>query len=526
MKLFNWIFFVFAASSATSQSVFKQIKISDVSDPEEVSIAINPKNPAEIIGGANLASLYKSNDSGRTWSRQVLKCPAYNVYGDPLVFWDTLENAYYMHLSFPFPKITPDGSWVDRIVLNKSTDHGATFPSCVGFGKSNKKVQDKHWAVVDPKTNYIHTTWTQFDKYESQNPQDSSIIRYSCSKDMGETWSEPIRINFYPGDCLDGDNTVEGAVPCVGPNSELYVAWAGPKGLVFNRSLDTGKTWLDKEIIIDSIYGGWEYEVEGIFRANGLPFMACDLSKGPHRGRIYVCWSDEKHGKKNKDVFISYSDDGGETWCDRILITYHPNHKEQFMPFMTIDQSTGYIYVLYYDRKNNPDDNLTEVCLSVSRNGGKTFNHHTITEKPFPTFKSVFFGDYIGLSAVNGIIRPAWMETDASKKLSVYTSLLTDSLLLGQIPVKPKFFGKEQTIIFSNKVKVPINIDNNDLITAVLYDPMDSSFSRTIIDNKKASSIKKLVEVDFKKLKLPNKTYVLMLYNNNQQDYVWIYKRD
>jgi hypothetical protein len=496
-----------------------------VSDPEEVSIAINPKNPSEIIGGANLASLYKSNDTGRTWKRQVLKCKAYNVYGDPMVFWDTLEYAYYMHLSFPNPKITPGGSWVDRIVLNKSANHGETFTDCYGFGKNEKKVQDKHWAAVDPKTNFIHATWTQFDKYESKDPRDSSVIRYSISKDNGLTWEEPKRINFYPGDCLDGDNTVEGAVPCVGPNSEVYVAWAGPKGLVFNRSLDTGKTWMQKEIIIDSIYGGWEYKVDGIFRANGLPFTACDLSGGEHNGRIYVCWGDEKHGKNNKDVFISYSDDGGLTWCDRILITYYPNHREQFMPYMTIDQKTGNLYVLYYDRKNSFKGTDTEVCLAVSRDGGKTFNHHTVSNQPFPTFKNVFFGDYIGCSAVNGIIRPIWMETDADKKLSVYTALLTDSMLLNESPKQFNYFNKEKTIYYSEKTKVPITLSKESNCSVVLYDPMDSSFSKVINENVKFIKGENKIELYFKNMELPNKTYVLMLYNNNSQDYVWIYKR-
>jgi hypothetical protein len=41
---------------------------------------------------------------------------------------------------------------------------------------------------------------------------------------------------------VDEDDAVEGAVP----NGEVYVAWAGPRGIVFNRSLDGDQIWLPR----------------------------------------------------------------------------------------------------------------------------------------------------------------------------------------------------------------------------------------------------------------------------------------
>ena len=73
---------------------------------------------------------------------------------------------------------------------------------------------------------------------------------FSMSKDEGKTWTKAIKINEVDGDCIDSDNTTEGAVPAVGPEGELYVSWAGPAGLVFDRSFDGGKTWMDKDIFI------------------------------------------------------------------------------------------------------------------------------------------------------------------------------------------------------------------------------------------------------------------------------------
>ena len=68
--------------------------------------------------------------------------------------------------------------------------------------------------------------------------------------------------NYVSGNCIDDDYTTEGAVPAVGPNGEIYVSWAGPEGLVFDKSLDGGDTW-GTDIFISDIPGGWAFNVPG-----------------------------------------------------------------------------------------------------------------------------------------------------------------------------------------------------------------------------------------------------------------------
>ncbi len=161
----------------------------------------------------------------------------------------------------------------------------------------------------------IYMTWTEFDDYGSSNPNDSSRIRFSRSTDRGLNWTNAITISDVSGDCIDEDNTVEGAVPCVGPNGELYVSWAGPLGLMFDKSTDAGNTW-GTDTFVSDIPGGWDYSVTGIYRANGLPITACDTSQSPYRGNIYINWSDQRNGTGNTDIFLSKSTDGGNTWSD------------------------------------------------------------------------------------------------------------------------------------------------------------------------------------------------------------------
>ena len=131
--------------------------------------------------------------------------------------------------------------------------------------------------------------------------------------DQGNSWSAPIKINQISGDCIDEDNTVEGATPAIGTSGEIYVSWAGPNGIVFNRSLDQGNTWLAQEILVDPMPGGWDFDIPGLDRANGLPITKCDLSGGPNHGTIYINWSDQRNGSTDTDIWLTKSSNGGNT---------------------------------------------------------------------------------------------------------------------------------------------------------------------------------------------------------------------
>ncbi len=61
---------------------------------------------------------------------------------------------------------------------------------------------------------------------------------------------------------------------------------------------------------------GWEvcFRLPGIYRCNGTPVTACDISTSPYRGRLYDLWSDQRAGPDNTDIFLIHSTDGGMTW--------------------------------------------------------------------------------------------------------------------------------------------------------------------------------------------------------------------
>lgn len=393
----------------------------------EPSIAMDLHDPNIIVAGSVLNHYHISKDGGKTWKTNTLKSP-YGVYGDPVIEIDTLGNFYYLHLSN-----TPGGSWIDRIVCQKSTDQGQTWNDGSFVGLNGTKAQDKHWTVVDHETNTIYVTWTEFDKYGSEEVKDSSRILFSKSEDQGETWAKPVQINQISGDCIDSDNTLEGATPAVGPNGEVYVAWAGPQGLVFTKSEDRGKTWLKEEVIIDSIPGGWDFNIGGLSRANGLPIVKCDLSVGENHGTIYVNWADQRNGEHNTDIWLVQSKDGGKTWTKPVKVNDDQTERQQFFTWMDIDQVTGHLYFVFYDRRAY-DNDKTDVYLAVSNDGGLSFKNIKISDKPFtPKDKAwVFFGDYNNIVAHNNVVRPIWTRYDRGKT-SVWTNITDLNTLLQSV---------------------------------------------------------------------------------------------
>lgn len=393
------------------------------SQAEEVSIAINPLNPDNMIAGANLRYFFYSEDGGESWTQGQLPS---GTWGDPCVLFDKTGRAYIANLVY---------GW-DAIVVRHSDDGGKTWSDAVKlYGPSSdsaragslfrSSLQDKEWLATDlsdgPHGGNIYAAWTDFTKYGSQDPRDSSVIVFARSTDRGVSFEPFVRVSDSAGNAIDSDETMEGAVPAVGPDGGVYMAWSGPRGIYFDRSFDGGVTWGADRIIADQP-GGWDIGISGISRSNGLPVTVADISPAPTRGNIYVNWVDIRHG--DPDVFIARSTDRGDTWSAPIRVNDDAvgNGKSQFFTWCTVDPVTGELSVVFYDRRSYESDS-TDVYLARSTDGGSSFTNTRISTATFFPTAFVFFGDYNGIAAWNGRIRPIWTQLDQGQ-LSIHTALI------------------------------------------------------------------------------------------------------
>ena len=106
-------------------------------------------------------------------------------------------------------------------------------------------------------------------------------VRLARSTDHGATFTT-VRI-----DDPRGPGRAIGAIPFVGPNGEVYVAWNdyAANTIAFNRSMDGGVTW-DTPRVVASKRLPFDIAIPAEFNRGALVYPACDTdrSSGPHLG--------------------------------------------------------------------------------------------------------------------------------------------------------------------------------------------------------------------------------------------------
>ncbi|MGE0587469.1 MAG: sialidase family protein [Cyclobacteriaceae bacterium] len=406
---------------------FKNIKLAEEKEGDrsmvEPSITVNPKDPKNIVAAYSLDRIKFTKDGGQNWEEVTVTSP-YGVYGDVVLESDPKGTIYFFHLSDPSGKGRSDEAWLDRIVSHRSDDGGKTWDEGRSIGHNPPKDQDKPWAAIHPKKGNVVVTWTQFDKYGLQDPACQSNILFSTSSN-GKKWSDAIQLSQNPGDCIDDDNTTEGAVPAISNDGKIFVVWSNAGTLYLDRSYDDGGMWLRNDIPIAKQEGGWNMKIPGLGRANGMPIIKVDNSTSKFHNALYVLWADQGNGEDDTDVWFMRSTNWGDNWSAPARVNKEETKSHQFLPWMTVDQTTGYIYVVYYDRRDY-SDNQTDVYLAYSTDGGYNFTEVKISESAFVPTEDHFFGDYTNISAHGGIIAPIWARMD-NGKTSIWTAIIKES---------------------------------------------------------------------------------------------------
>jgi hypothetical protein len=422
----------------------------------EVSVAVNPRDPRNLVGGAKDFTLgedprcgkynvwsgaYASFDGGRVWSSGLLPghpndtrrtaLSDYACGSDPVLAFAPDGTLYYasihttedLNASETMPTPPQLGPILGSPTLNaalavtRSRDGGITWDDPVLLGtRDDGGIFDKEWLAIDAATGQLYVTHFYTG---------DGTIRIQRSDDHGQTWTEPVDV-VTPRDFPDGPNTVQFGQVGVGPGSVVhYIAWVqgwSPpfSGIYHLRSTDGGATWSAPQLV--AAYAPvLDLGVTHKYRIVTMPSLAVD----PASGALYVAWPmlteprAAPRAQADLDIFVARSADEGASWGAPVRVNddlVGPLNG-QWMPAIAIGPG-GVVHLTWMDYRDDPRGQSAMVYYAFSRDGGATWSPNArVSDAPFDgtggyhQSGSGTIGDYMGLAASADAVVPFWADT-------------------------------------------------------------------------------------------------------------------
>ena len=428
-----------ATSSLTAGS---NVDVSNECGPQsETYITLNTSRPRVLAGGSNEIFRdpmrgYFSSDGGLTWGGVDVPLPAppqgtndSRFGSDPSLVFDTRGNLFYSYIVVFFG----GGNGVDgsEMAVARSSDGGQSYGQVnfFGFQSGSNHFNDKPMITADtnassPFRDNIYVAWDA----SSGGSATSGGIRLATSTDHGASFS------MTRVDNPSGPGQGIGAVPFVGPNGEVYVAWNDYRNnlIAFNRSFDGGVSW-DAQRTVAGKTVAFDVGIPAESFRRALVYPACDVdrSTGAHRGRLSCSWMDVTSAGTT-DIFLAFSDDRGTTWsAARPVTDQFSQPVDRFNHWLSTDAVTGDVNVSFYDTRNDATGArfMTDVYFTQSNDGGASFRSANVRASSvssnehdcsgvFPCSAINYGnqqGDYEGLVSYAGVSHPIW--TDSRRQL-------------------------------------------------------------------------------------------------------------
>ena len=188
--------------------------------------------------------------------------------------------------------------------------------------------------------------------------------------------------------------------------------------------IDGGQT-VSPAIRIATLLDTWDVQaspqIPGGFRTPQLASLAVD----PVSGVLYCVYFDTTAvvgGNSDVDLYLTRSDDGGDTWTSPVVISADPDPPgDQFFPWLEVDGS-GRLHLLFFDSSRTVQDDTAasawlDAAYAWSDDGGSTWTVHRLTGSSFDTGltnlgNGEFIGDYNGLAVVGDRVWPVYLSTE------------------------------------------------------------------------------------------------------------------
>jgi hypothetical protein len=368
----------------------------------EVSIAVDSTGQHIVVGyndtrgfalnPARISGVMLSDDGGQTFvDAGQLPSPGTDVIGTtrlPQVFGDPdvkyLGGCNFVYASILVKKFSATTA-AQTMGIHVSNDCGHTWAGpyevppvtnphgAVSGTGAPRDSADKEFIDADPETGRVLLSWSNFTPFAPGGVEISSTYSDNVLSAVPPTWS-PRQI--VGATSADGQSSV----PRFAGNgsANAYMVWRrfpfpgtfGGNGntIAFSRSADNGASW-STPVDLSAEFFTMDH-VLGNDRINTSPSLAVDNSTSGHAGSIYVVYPDNDN-HDGADIAFQRSTDGGLSFSAPVLLNSRPgNDRPQWFPWVTVDSSTGRVWVFYYDQGIATSGHRTEVTTTFSDDGG------------------------------------------------------------------------------------------------------------------------------------------------------------
>ncbi len=381
-------------------------------DANETTAAASEMDPLRVVAGWNdyrrsgvKSGFSLSFDGGQTWSDFLLRPPPPNqalIEGDPFTAFDDRTGTLWAGaISFG----GDPGLYVARL----DPDQTEFAPTVMASGGA-----DKGWMAAGRRPDNPDST-RLFIAYNR------GIIR---SDDMGDTWTNPLNLGVGWW-----------RLPRVGPNGEVYIAYAVGDGVKLKRSLDGGSSFTTHTIAtrMDTWSGQDGSRFPGQVRVPPIHYLDVDANSGTLYS-VYFDTTNIVDGNANVDLYFNKSTDQGTTWTTPVVINGDNDPPgDQFFPWLEVDER-GRIHIVFLDSRHtiqddNVFDGMFDAYYTYSDDGGDSWHEFRLTPNSWNSALSVqgiFIGDYLGMAVAGNRIYPIYLDT-SNGDADIYTNVIVFS---------------------------------------------------------------------------------------------------
>lgn len=506
----------------------------------EIHAAVNPNDTNNIIVGAMKFSeggllgaelsfpIYYTKDFGATWQLSqfngVSDLPPLSLVvggGDPIIVFDHNGVAYFSWLT-----LTLDLSFTIKMALHwaSSEDGGATWKrqtNLIDGGELSGAAEaptgrlvDKQWMAADVQSAFKGNVYVA---YAEINLSDSTYnILVKTKPTASDTFLTavdvtPEEIVFAQFSSIDVDAFGNVHLLFAGATNEDTAF-----GLYHCKSIDGGASFSAPVRISDFNLPCFPPGVDSTCAVVGIdarrmypcPHLRVDKSGGAYDGALYVVWTANgtaTQASEGLDIYFAKSADNGKTWSvPRVLNTDSNKNLHQFFPSIAVNE-TGKVVITWYDRREDPDNLLTRYYMTISRDGGETFEPDFAVAAAASDFSVIGqsnanfgVGEYTQVVTTPSYAIPFWADGRSNDgNIEVFTSLIpiaeeqTTSLEeIGTLAAPMHIRGIYPNPAQNGEATLELDLKKETFVTIRLFDSK-GALQQTIVNQQAAAGLQR-----------------------------------